>query len=151
MSKRILVDELIAERRIEELRGNVSDLLVQFLGRPESRNIAARIYVKLVERWALSTTDAARLIDISTGEYQSWLKGDAENLDVVELEKIQCLVGIYRYLTTLYSGHMDRVERWLCRKNHGDLYRGSSPYELLVGATPNVFYLVRQQLAAQTV
>ncbi len=151
MNKDRLIDELIVERCIEELRETVRDLSVQILERPETKNTAARIYVKLVERWALSTVEAARLIDISTGEYQSWLKGDAGNLDIVELEKIQCLIGICRYLTTLFSGHMDRVDRWLCRQNHGDLYRGSSPYQLLVGAPPNVFYLVRQQLAAQTV
>ena len=120
-------------------------------GTVKVRDTAARVYIQLAERWALSSKEAAEFIGIANHNYRAWLRGDVESLDVVEIEKISCLLGIYRHLTTLYSGHMDRVDRWLRRQNDGDLYAGNSPYDLLLGASPNVFLLVRQQLAAETV
>lgn len=146
-----MVGELIIERRIEELRESARDALSQILERPKARIAAARIYLKLVDRWELSSVQAASLIGISVSEHRHWLNGDVGSLDILELEKIYYLIGIYQHLATLFSGHFDRVDRWLLRQNHGDLYGGKSPYDLLVGASPNVFLLVRQQLAAETV
>ena len=144
------VDELIAERRIEKLRESTADSLRQELDRPKARRVSAKIYQALADRWSLSSAEAAELIGVPELEYRSWCKGNVSNLDLLELEKIHCLMGIYQSLGTLYSGHFDRVDRWLRRRNNGDFYRGKTPYDLLVGASPNVFYLVRQQLAAET-
>lgn len=146
-----MVKELIVERRIEEIREANSDGVHSLLQQPGVRDVAARVYTKLADRWGLSSKEAAKFIGITDRDYRSWRQGDVESLSVIEIEKISCLLGIYQHLATLYSGHMDRVDRWLCRPNHGDLYCGRSPYDLLVGASPNVFYLVRQQLAAETV
>lgn len=146
-----MVDELIAECRIEALRESAADALRQTLDRLKARSVAARIYQKLADRWDLSLAEAAELIGVPEREYRRWCKGKACNLDILELGKIHCLMGIYQHLGTLYSGHFDRVDRWLRRRNDGDFYRGKAPYDLLVGASPNVFYLVRQQLAAATV
>lgn len=146
-----LVDELIAERKLEELREIIKGKLSQFVDRPKVRNVAARLFAKLTDLWGLTALESRTLVGISKSEQESWLSGDVANLGIVEFEKIACLIGIYSNLFTLYSGHADRVDRWLRRRNDGDLFRGSTPYEFLAGESPNVFYLVRQQLAAETV
>lgn len=144
------VDELIAERRIETLREGAADAMRQTLDRPKVRGIAAKIHQKLAGCWGPSAA-AAELIGAPEREYRRCCKGKARNLDILELERIQCLMGICQSLGTLYSGCFDRVDRWLRRRDNGDTCRGKTPYVLLVGASPNVLCLVRQLLAAESV
>ncbi len=149
--KRSLVDELIAERRVEEFRENIGDKLRLDAGNPEFRRVAGNAFAAMAGEWGLSAVEAAALLSASDREYQKWIAGDFAHVDTEHLEKISCLMGIYRYLATLYSGHFDRVGAWLKRKNAGVLYGGKTPYDLLVGAEANAFHLVRRDLAASTV
>ncbi len=146
-----VVTKLIDDRKIEKLREIVREYLSRLIEQPSTRKVAVRLFIKLSDLWGLTGLESRSLINITESDQESWLSGDVANLDIEELEKIECLIGIYSSLFTLYSGHADRVDRWLCRRNDGDFFRGSTPYELLKGACPNVFYLVRQQLAAETV
>lgn len=146
-----LVNELILERHLEEFRESINDDFRGLIKQPRVREVAARIYIKVVSRWELSSKDAAKFIGTSYHDYQAWLWGDAESLDIVELEKIWCLLGIYRHLGTLYSGHIDRADRWIHFQNFDGLFGGRSPYKVLEGSAPDVFHLVLRYVAALTV
>ncbi len=145
-----LVDELIKERRIEEFRENIQDALRLGAEEVKFRRLAARAYIGLAGIWVLDQSDAATLLNLSDQDYQDWQEGEFTDLGVDHLEKISCLLGIYRYLFTLYSGHTDRVSAWLCRSNAGVLIAGNTPYEILAGARVEVFHLVRRKLAGAT-
>ncbi len=148
---RSLIDELINERRIEEFRENIQDALRLSAEDPKFRRVAGRAYVSLAGTWRFSHSQAARFLSISEDDYQAWLGEDFDRLGEVELEKISCLLGIYKYLGRLYSGQVDRIDKWLKRDNSGPLYSGRCPYELLVGADADIFHLVRRDVAAHTV
>lgn len=146
-----LVDELISGRRIEEIRENIQDALNAMNSRPKFGRIAAHAYTSLADIWSLTPTNAARLLDISESDYAAWKCGQILCLGVDELEKISCLMGIYKYLMTLSSGNVNRVSIWIFRSNRGAIFNGKTPYELLAGTRAEVFHLVQRDLAAATV
>ncbi len=151
IGKKSLVDELITDRKIDELREIVKEHLSPHVNQPSVRRVAARLFIKLADLWGLTALEARSLIGISESDQESWLAGDVASLEIKELEKIECLIGIYSNLFTLYSGQADRVNRWMRRRNDGDIFQGNTPYEFLTGASPEIFQLVRQRVAAETV
>lgn len=144
--KRRLVDELILDRQIEEFRENIKGDLRHFIDKARVREVAARIYSKLSDNWGLSKPQSAALIGRSEDDLNCWRNDDARSLNVEDLEKISCLLGIYSWLFTLYSGHAERVHRWLLRENHGERYEGKAPFELLSGASANTFQSARRKV-----
>lgn len=149
--KRSLVDELIVERRIEEFRGNIDEALRLRADDPNFRRVAGRAYLVMASEWGLTPTEAAELLSTTKNDVENWIAGDYSSVDTEHLEKISCLMGIYKYLSTLYSGHFDRVGKWLRQKNECELYAKATPYDLLAGANASVFHLVRRDVAAWTV
>lgn len=145
-----LVDKLIADRRLEEFRENIKAGTELMADQTKFQRVAAHAYVGLAKIWHLPDDKAASLLDVSNETYTAFLKEDAARLGAVELEKISCLLGIYKYLATLYSGHFDRVGAWLLKPNNGHLFGRKTPYELLNGADCRVFHVVRREVAART-
>lgn len=146
-----LADELIGDRQIEEFRFAIRTDVRSMIDEPRVRRVAARVYTRLAEAWGLSDSMTANLILIRECDVRAWQSGDPAGLDADELEKISCLLGIYRNLATLYSGHMDRVDHWLLRDNRGPLFEGKAPFDLLSGASANVYHSVRREVAGATV
>lgn len=124
MCRTSLADELISDRRIEEFRENIQDALSVMNSQPKFGRVAAHAYISLANILNLTVTDAARLLDISESGYAAWKCGQTLGLGVDELEKISCLMGIYKYLMTLYSGNVDRVSIWFSRANRGAIFDG---------------------------
>lgn len=144
-----LVDELIAERRLEAFQENIKSGL-QFTADSEKfRRVACHAYVGLSEVFQLSDTEAAELLGFPTERFQEWVLHDEEPMDAETIEKISCLLGIYKYLSSLYSGQINRMARWLRVANSS--FEGRVPYEVLAGAGTSDFYFVRRTLAAMTV
>jgi len=146
-----LSDELIAERQIEEFRESIKDGIRLASNQPEFRRVATRVFVSLAGAWGLSPLEASRLVGISAGEYEEWCRDEWESVGPDHIERISCLLGIYMNLCTLYSGHIDRVHRWLRRANNSPLFGGGTPYAFLELADVSLFHRVRREIAGMTV
>lgn len=149
--KRYLADELIAERWQEEIRENIRDGFHLVVDKPGYRQVAARAFISLAGIWGLSRSEAAALLLISTAEYREWEAGSVDGLDADSLAKISCLLGNYKYLCTLYSGHIDRVGGWFRRELPIEPFSGKTPIDVLSGADVGSFLLIRRHLAGWTV
>lgn len=149
--KKLLSEELIEERMLEQHREDIEGGFQLMADKPKFCRVAARSYISLAGVWGLRQTQAAHFLSIDEDEYRRWIDEDYDRLAPDHLEKISCLLGIYRYLMALYSGHQDRVERWLNQDNDGCVYGGKPPFQLLDGADVSVFYKVRRDLAGATI
>ena len=146
-----LVDELIAECRIEELRECIKGGIDLASENPRFRRVAGRLFIGMVSIWGLSHSQVAELLGVSPAIYGQWENNEFSSINSELIEKISCLIGICKYLDTLYSGKVDRIGRWLSTRNSGAVFDGKSPFELLAGSDPSVFHLVRRTVAAMTV
>lgn len=146
-----LVDGSIDERRIEEFQENMSSVFREIGDDPEFRQVAAHAYISLAGIWKLTRADAAKLLNVSNESIDAWCAKDASGLSTGHLEKISCLLGIYRYLYILNSANIGRVSAWMHRSNAGALFAGDTPYKFLAGSDVAAFYSVRRELAARTV
>ncbi len=144
-----LSDELIAERRIEAFREKIESGLQWMADSKRFRRVACHAYTGLCGVWEIPENDAATLLGITPTRYRKWVANDGEPMDVQVLEKISCLLGIYKDLGTLYSGHLDRTARWF--KYPNPQLDGQAPYDVLAGAEPPTFHTVRRFVAAMMV
>lgn len=146
-----LADELILEKRYEECRDNIRTALQAMADDERFRRVAVLAYIGLAGIWELDPTEAAKLLSVSDDVYGSWCNGDFNTLSSDELEKISCLLGIYKYLETLYSGKKSRIARWFRQPSIVHPFDGADPHGYLIGASIDKFYLARRYLASRTV
>ncbi len=147
-----LVERLIRDRRIKEYRETIKDAMRDAAGNRRFQGVAAHAYVSLARLWRLEEEEASVLLGIPVDVYLRWCEeSDIEDIDVELIEKISCLLGIYRNLYDLFSGNIESVETWLTKPNAGDLFAGSTPFSILANKKPAVFHLVRQRLSADLV
>lgn len=149
--KKLLSEELIEERMLEQYREDIEAGFELLADKPKFGRVAGRAYVALCGAWRLSRLQAVNLMRLTDKEYERWLDEVHEGIGPVHLEKISCLLGIYRCLMTLYSGQQHRGERWLKIANEEQPYSGNSPLDFLSGSDTSNFHLVRKDLAAKTV
>ncbi len=149
--KKLLSEELIEERMLEQYREDIDKGFELLADKPKFRRVAGRAYVALCGSWNLSRLQAVNLLGLTDKEYEKWLDEDHDGVGPEHLEKISCLLGTYRYLMTLYSGQRHRGERWLKSVSGAKPYAGNSPLDLLSGSDSSIFRLVRRDLAGKTV
>ena len=145
------LDKLDAERGRERKLETMQDYIVLNSGKEEVKRVAAHAFFNLAKHWALSEEEAANLLDISPEDYQVWQGNNVDSLTEESLEKIACLLGMYKHLATLYSGQRSRMGAWMRRANAGNLYNGETPLHILSQAGVDKFYSVLRQLASATV
>ena len=137
--------------QLDEMRESVTSDFRKSEEKEKLIQVAAHAYIALADIWHLDEPHAAKLLGISEADYSAWQMDRFEGFGEKEFEKISCLVGIYKYVSILYSGQLDRVGAWMWRSNDGCVFCGKSPIEILADATPEAFYVVRRSVAAATV
>ena len=151
MTKKLgMTDELIADRRIEEILENLRD--ANRLGASDARFhlVAPHAYAGMAKLWGLSRSDAGGLLGLSSTEYVEWQNGAHGCLGEEHIRKVFCLIKMFKELDALYSRNLDRVCAWMCRENGGRPFEGNTPYNYFVRSNIDEYLSACRHLAAAT-
>lgn len=141
------IEQQLAEQRRESLKNHAHP---HKLG-ARVQQVAAHAYIRMTGLWQFSTRDAEEFLGVSSNTFAAWKVDDTRSLNAEALEKISCLLGMYKHLGTLYSGQIPRVDRWWHCKNAGEPFHGTAPLKYLARSNAHRFYKVLRLLAAATV
>ena len=142
-------DELIEDRRVEEIRETNRERIQVTFADPRYQSVAARVYLRLAGIWGLDDVDAERLINIRPGCLDDWREKELDALDEQAYEKISYLMGIYRTLCLIYDGNRQLIDRWMTTTRNDDICSGVSPLTYLIDK--GVFGVVRMEYFLESV
>lgn len=117
--------------------------------RREYTPAAVRIFFNIIEEWNVGPEDARRLVgDISTRYYRE-LKAKQEGriLSSDRLQRISCLIGIYKTLRILYGE--DLGNRFVHLPNSNRLFSSSTPLSYMIQGGLPAMQKVRRLLDAR--
>ena len=95
---------------------------------------AIRAFVKIVDAWHLSESEACELLGgVASSTYHVWKKApDGRKLDQDTVTRISLLLGIFKALRTYFGKQLG--DQWITLANRGALFAGQTPLEFLVRA-----------------
>ena len=110
---------------------------------------AARAFVRLARKWALSTVEAAALLGVSASTWERMKRGDrAEPLSQDQLTRVSALVGTFKALHLLFADAM--ADRWPQLPNSGPLFENKRPIDAMIeGGIPRMLDVRRYVDAAR--
>lgn len=86
----------------------------------EDRGALARMVMKLLEHWELSTEDQAAVLGLATGNRAAlgrYRRGEAIGSSRDQLERVGHLLGIHKSLRLLFPQNSDLAYRWMTVRN----------------------------------
>ena len=86
----------------------------------EDRGALARLVMRLLEHWQLSTEDQAALLGLATGNRAAlgrYRRGEAIGSSRDQLERVGHLLGIHKSLRLLFPQNPDLAYRWMTTRN----------------------------------
>lgn len=112
---------------------------------------ALRTFFRVANAWGLTANQQRTLLGAPPFyTFSHWQANDSAAVDVGQevLERISCIVGIYKALLTLFpNSHHAGV--WIQRPNTASPYGGQSALSLMVGGRIEDLRMVREHLDAQ--
>lgn len=104
---------------------------------------ALKAFRRLVERWSLTTQEAAALLGVSTSTWERIKRGTWDSyLSQDQLTRVSALVGIFKGLHLLFAD--DMAERWPRLENKGPLFNRFSPIDAMIaGGIPHMIEVRR--------
>lgn len=98
--------------------------------------VGVKAYARLAERWGLSNSEAAGLIDAQPRTWSRMKRaGWSGALSQDQRLRVSALVGLFKALHLYFDERL--ADRWVRLPNTGPLFRGSSPIEsMLAGGLP---------------
>ena len=86
----------------------------------EDRGALARMVMKLLEHWQLSTEDQAALLGLAASSRAAlgrYRRGEAIGSSRDQLERVGHLLGIHKSLRLLFPQNTDLAYRWMTTRN----------------------------------
>lgn len=109
---------------------------------------AVRGFLNIVARWQVRDEDARALLGgMSNGAFYEMKKQPDRRLDVDRLQRISCLVGIYKALHILYDETL--ADRWITLPNRNPVFAGATPLDYLIRGGLPAALTVRRLLDAR--
>ncbi|MGA2080502.1 MAG: antitoxin Xre-like helix-turn-helix domain-containing protein [Holophaga sp.] len=106
-----------------------------------------RAFFRIAERWGLAEADQQALLGgISRSTLHRWQRNQDALLTVDQLERVSCLLGIYRNLRILLPATADG---WVSRPNTAPLFGGRTALEVMAEGGISALRQVRTYLDAQ--
>lgn len=113
---------------------------------------ALRTFSRIAALWAMSESDAARILGLEEPEMRDMLgRGQpprTSDLSDEVLIRISHIIGIYKALQTLLP-EADAADRWIRKPNQAPLFGGRPALSLLLEDGDQGLLEVRQYLEAQ--
>lgn len=94
---------------------------------------AFRTFLRIAERWLLSTDEQCALIDVNPDVLDAWRQRSPDRLGRDQVERISCILGIYKALEILIPDVAFR-DRWIRQPNTGRLFGGRTPLALMLAS-----------------
>ena len=98
----------------------------------EDRGALARMVMKLLEHWQLSTEDQAALLGLAVGNRAAlgrYRRGEAIGTSRDQLERVGHLLGIHKDLRLLFPQNLDLAYRWMTTRNRA--FGNRTPAEVI--------------------
>lgn len=117
-----------------------SDLPLRSLRRSE---VAKKAFFRIAELWELDDEQAAILLgQPRADELQEWKRGEGDLLPHDALERVSCVLGIYKALQLLFEP--GRADAWINAPN--DYFNGRSALDQMLAGKVADLYEVRRYL-----
>jgi len=101
-------------------------------GAAEDRGALARMVMKLLDHWQLSTEDQAALLGLATSNRAAlgrYRRGEAIGSSRDQFERVGHLLGIHKSLRLLFPQNIDLAYRWMTTRNRA--LDNCTPVELI--------------------
>lgn len=98
----------------------------------EDRGALARMVMKLLEHWRLSTEDQAALLGLAASSRAAlgrYRRGEAIGSNRDQLERVGHLLGIHKSLRLLFPQNPDLAYRWMTTRNRA--FENRTPVEVI--------------------
>ena len=112
----------------------------------EEAGAMLRAALSLFQRWGLSDTEAAVLLDLPGRSYARWKAGRTGRIDRDQRARLSNLMGIHKALRILFS-EPERGYAWVRRPNA--TFGGRSAIEVMLGGELTDIMRVRRYLDAE--
>ena len=110
---------------------------------------AFRAFSGLAAAWKLTEVDQATILGLADVEVlQRWKATRSPQLSDETLERISCLLGIFRAINTLLP-NQDRADEWVRAANSAPLFGGGSALDRMMSGDSADLYRIRRYLDAQ--
>lgn len=110
---------------------------------------AVRAFFAIAHEWNLTTDEQLRLLGLrSPATLRRWRLAGVKALPRDRLERISCLVGIYRALHSLLPV-ASRANAWIRQPNNAPLFGGRPALHRMCAGNVDDLHLVRRYLDAQ--
>jgi hypothetical protein len=122
---------------------------------PRRRQVSGpgmRAFLNIAHQWQLSETERLRVLGLpGRSTYHGWAAkaraGEEFTLPFDTLLRISAVLGVYKALQIVFTREADGLE-WLRSPNHGLVFGGQSPLELVTSGTQDGIMAVRRYLDA---
>ena len=101
-------------------------------GVAEDRGALARMVMKLLDHWQLSTEDQAALLGLATSNRAAlgrYRRGEAIGGSRDQFERVGHLLGIHKDLRLLFPQNLDLAYRWMTTRNRA--FDNRTPAEVI--------------------
>ena len=101
-------------------------------GAAEDRGALARMVMKLLDHWQLSTEDQAALLGLAASNRAAlgrYRRGEAIGSSRDQLERVGHLLGIHKSLRLLFPQNLDLAYRWMTTRNRA--FDNRTPVEVI--------------------
>lgn len=117
--------------------------------RPELADVGLRTFFNIARKWNLSSQEARCLLGSpEPATYSRWKRGQRGPVTVDVLERISCILGIYKALHLLFA-EPGQADSWLRRANEASIFGGRSALDRMLAGDVADLHAVRQYLDAQ--
>lgn len=108
-----------------------------------------RAFARIADAWGLDDHQQLAILGRPLGEAFAQLEeGTSDDLFPETLERISCVLGIYRALHILFP-QQQQADSWIRRPNTGGPFRGSTALSLMCSGRLVDLAVVREYLEAQ--
>ncbi len=110
---------------------------------------ALRIFVRLAERWSLTTEQQRTLLGgVASSTYSDWRRRGASRMAPDTLERTSHLLHIDRDLRSIFNPRDDLARSWLRQPNENPLFGGRSALDRMLAGNMEDIITVRRYLDA---
>jgi hypothetical protein len=133
------------EREMATDGDGTSDMDRQWIAR------GLRLVISIAEQLAITSDELGQLLVAPSSILKSWLEPAGKedhagfNLPLETVRRISYLLGIWRWLITLFPMSSNR-QHWLRSSNRHELFGGMSPLDLMLTADRHGLHAVREHL-----
>lgn len=108
---------------------------------------ALRSFFRIAEAWKLQEQEQMRLLGLeSQSTLQFWKGGTVTTIPEDALERISCILGIYKGLHILLP---ETADQWIRKPNAGDIFGGRSALDRMTSGDVADLRIVRQYVDSQ--